>query len=91
MDSDTETMNVAVPTDMKDYVRNRVSTGGYNSVSEYVRELIRRDQKEEVKAALEAEILKGLQSGEPSPMTDDDWEGIRTEVKKRYAKRKKRK
>jgi hypothetical protein len=36
-----ETMNIALPDELKEYVRERIGNGGYSSVSEYVRELIR--------------------------------------------------
>lgn len=38
------TMNVSLPDPMRDYVQNRIDTGQYASVSDYVRDLIRRDQ-----------------------------------------------
>jgi antitoxin ParD1/3/4 len=60
---------------------------GYSRVSKYVRSLIRCDQKETVRAALEAEVLKGLNSGESTPMTDQDWLEIRGEIRKRHARR----
>lgn len=37
-------MNVSVPEPMRDWVQSRVDTGRYASVSDYVRDLIRRDQ-----------------------------------------------
>jgi Arc/MetJ-type ribon-helix-helix transcriptional regulator len=40
-----DTMNIALPGPLKGYVRARVSEGGYGSVSEYVRELIRADRR----------------------------------------------
>jgi antitoxin ParD1/3/4 len=39
------TMNVSLPTDLKEYVEGRVGAGSYQSSSEYVRELIRKDQE----------------------------------------------
>jgi hypothetical protein len=36
---------------------------------------------------LEAEILKGINSGKSTPMTPDDWNAIRQEIRKRRAKR----
>jgi antitoxin ParD1/3/4 len=39
------TMNVSLPDDLKGYVDARVVDGSYQSSSEYVRELIRRDQE----------------------------------------------
>lgn len=84
-----ETMNIALPEAMKRFVQNQVQKGGYSSASEYIRDLIRADERAKARQALETEILKGLQSGEPTPMTSEDWEGIRTEVRKRHASRKK--
>jgi antitoxin ParD1/3/4 len=40
-----ETMNIALPDNLKEYVLRQVADGGYTSASEYVRELIRSDQK----------------------------------------------
>ena len=49
----------------------------------------RADEMEKTRAALEGEILKGLRSGDSTPMTDQDWRAIRAEVRKRHAARKK--
>lgn len=38
------TMNVSLPEDLKSYVDERVAADSYQSSSEYVRELIRRDK-----------------------------------------------
>src|SRR3546814_10216152 len=38
------TMNVSLPDPLRDYVQNRIDSGQYASVSDYVRDLIRRDQ-----------------------------------------------
>lgn len=40
------TMNVSLPDPMRDFVQNRIDSGQYASVSDYVRDLIRRDQSE---------------------------------------------
>ncbi|MGH6970766.1 MAG: type II toxin-antitoxin system ParD family antitoxin [Caulobacteraceae bacterium] len=37
-------MNVSLPAALKDFVDQRVAGGGYGTSSEYVRELIRKDQ-----------------------------------------------
>jgi antitoxin ParD1/3/4 len=84
-----DTMNIALPEGMKQFVQEQVAKGGYSSVSEYIRELIRTDEREKSRAALESEILKGLRSGDSTPMTDQDWREIRAEVRKRHARRKK--
>ena len=82
-----DTMNIALPAPLKQFVQEQVQRGGYGSVSEYIRDLIRSDQREKARQALEAEILKGLESGNPTPMTPEDWAEIRAEVRARHAKR----
>ena len=78
-----DTMNIALPETLKEYVQMRVNEGGFGSVNEYVGELIRADQKQKVLAALEAEVLKGLRSGSAEAMTEKDWAELRGEVRRR--------
>lgn len=82
-----KTMNIALPEALKQFVQERVSVGGYNSVSEYMRELIRADQKQSLKDWLETEILKGLASGESAPMTEEDRSYLREELRLRHEAR----
>jgi antitoxin ParD1/3/4 len=69
-----ETMNIALPESMKHYVQERVAEGGYSSASEYVRELIRADQKRKAEERIDALLLEGLDSGGPIPVTKEYWE-----------------
>ena len=82
-------MNIAIPAQLKSFVQRQVERRGYSSVSEYVRDLIRGDQERQAIAALETEILKGLDSGPSTPMTKQDWQDIRTEVRRRRSERRK--
>lgn len=61
------TMNVSLPDELKSFVDERVERGGYGSNSEYVRELIRRDQD---RLHLRRLLLDGLAS-ESGPVADD--------------------
>ena len=59
------TMNISVPDPMKDWVQAQIEEGKYASSSDYVRDLIRKDQEEKDKlAALQAAITLGIESGE---------------------------
>jgi antitoxin ParD1/3/4 len=52
------TMNVSLPDPMKDWVEERVKSGHYSNASDYVRDLIRRDQEKRdalIRALVEAE------------------------------------
>ena len=45
--STTSTMNIALPEPMRACVAKRVESGQFGNTSEYVRELIRRDPREQ--------------------------------------------
>lgn len=53
------TMNISLPDALKEFVDQRVSTAGYGTSSEYVRELIRRDKD---RLQLRALMLQGAES-----------------------------
>jgi len=55
------TMNVSLPEPMKEWVEDRVKSGRYANASDYVRDLIRRDQ--ERRAALVEALTEGEESG----------------------------
>jgi antitoxin ParD1/3/4 len=85
-DRPMETMNIALPESMKQFVQERVSEGGYSSVSEYVRELIRADQKRKADDRIDALLLEGLGSGEPIPVTAEYWEAKKRKLTERLGK-----
>ncbi|RCS21447.1 type II toxin-antitoxin system ParD family antitoxin [Phyllobacterium salinisoli] len=58
------TMNVSLPDPMKDWVEAQARTGRYSNASDYVRDLIRRDQIRNDKiAAMQSLVDAGLRSG----------------------------
>jgi antitoxin ParD1/3/4 len=75
-----ETMNVALPENLKEYVLQQVAGGGYSSVSEYVRELIRSDQKRKAQERLETALLEGLDNGDLRELNAQDWDELRRRV-----------
>ncbi len=85
-----ETMNIAITPVLKEFVQRRVDEGGYGSVSEYIRELVRLDQRRSAQASLENQLLLGLASGPAEKMTKNDWAQIRAEVRQLSTARKKR-
>ena len=71
------TMNIALPEPLRAYVANRVEAGQYGNTSEYVRELIRKDQQEQRVLRLRALVEEGMASGVPVADTAADWEELR--------------
>ena len=58
------TMNISLPENLKGFVDSQVQIGGYSTSSEYIRELIREDQKKKLEQRLSLLVLEGMQSGE---------------------------
>lgn len=57
-------MNISIPDALKGWAEKRVAEGRYSSTSDYVRDLVRRDQESQEKLArLQAAIDEGLASG----------------------------
>ncbi|OBQ35562.1 MAG: transcriptional regulator [Anabaena sp. CRKS33] len=75
-----KSMNISLPDTMRDYIEEQVAQGGYSSVSEYFRELVRQDQKHRANERLQTMLLEGLNSGNATEMTAQDWEDIRQAV-----------
>jgi antitoxin ParD1/3/4 len=69
------TMNVSLPDQMKTWVESRAATGRYSNASDYVRDLIRRDQQRaDAIADLDALIQEGIDSGMSPRTVEEIWE-----------------
>jgi len=74
------TMNVSLPDAMKDWVEGRADTGRYSNASDYVRDLIRRDQERAARIeAMQHLVDEALASG-PGERSMDE---IRAEGRRR--------
>ena len=93
MKAKTATMNISLPTPLRDQLEKKVRRlGSYGSTSEYVRDLIRRDLQREAIERVDALLLDGLRSESGGPVTDRWWSDRRAELAKhRRAKAKKAK
>lgn len=66
------TMNVSLPDPMKDWVEAQTRTGRYANASDYVRDLIRRDQQRNDKiVAMQNFVDDGFKSGIGSRSKDE--------------------
>jgi antitoxin ParD1/3/4 len=83
-----QTMNISLPDQLKEFVDEQLGSGRYSSVSEYVRELIRDDEKRKAQERLETLLLEGIESGDATEMTREDWTEIRREALKQFQTRK---
>jgi antitoxin ParD1/3/4 len=66
------TMNVSLPDPMKEWVEAQTRIGRYSNASDYVRDLIRRDQERAAKIAqIQRFVTEGLESGISDQSMDD--------------------
>ena len=71
------TMNISLPDSLKTFVDEQVSQRGYGTSSEYVRELIRKDQECQCLRGL---LLEGAASAQAEPANASYFEGLRRRV-----------
>jgi antitoxin ParD1/3/4 len=76
------TMNISLPETLKTFVDERVANAGYGTSSEYLRELIRRDQNRLQLISLIIEGAKGQVTGEADAQY---FSNLRNQVNSRLA------
>lgn len=72
------TMNISLPETLKTFVDVQVSQRGYGTSSEYVRELIRKDQD---RLQLREKLLAGASSAPTAPIDATYFDGLRDRVR----------
>ena len=71
--SETKILSIPVPRALEDFIKERVSSQGFHTVSEYVRALIRADQEQAARQRLEAKLLEAVERGDYRAVTPAFW------------------
>lgn len=79
-------MNISLPESLKAFVDDQVSQRGYGTSSEYVRELIRKDQDRQ---ALRSLLLAGAASQPTEPVDSNYFDGLRARANRSGARKAK--
>jgi antitoxin ParD1/3/4 len=80
-------MNVAISPELKAHIDREIAAGRYASSSEYVRDLIRQDQRRRAEQRLADLVREGLES----PLEPEDpafWRTRREKLRQTIAKRR---
>lgn len=71
------TMNISLPIKLKDFVDQQVTEYGFGTISEYIRELIRKDQE---RKQLRELLLAGAQSAPQEPVNPDYFKSLKSQI-----------
>ena len=63
------TLNISIPDAMREWIDNQVQSGVYANASDYMRDLIRHDQREQDRLRLA--LIEGEQSGQSERKVSD--------------------
>lgn len=74
------TVNISLPDPMKSFVDSQVTEGMYGSVSDYIRTLIREDQKRKAQEELEKKLLAALDDGNVKEVTPEFFNQLRARI-----------
>lgn len=80
-------MHISLPELLKQFVEEQVASGRYSDTTEYILDLIRKDEKRQIEASLETRLLAGLHSGDRTSVTPQFWEDRRNVLLRRHANR----
>ncbi|NQU22574.1 MAG: type II toxin-antitoxin system ParD family antitoxin [Candidatus Nealsonbacteria bacterium] len=82
------TLNMSLPESMRAFILSKVAEGGYSTASEYIRGLVREDQKRTAEERIEALLLEGLDSGDPVEISDQWWQRKKAEMLERLKEKR---
>ncbi len=80
-------LHISLPDALREWVDSLIEGGDYSTPSEYLRELIRIDQRRKAEERLDALLLEGFSSGAPEEATDEYWERMKSRLEGRMKKK----
>ena len=88
------TLYISLPEAMREWIANRLKSGGYRNASEYIGKRIREDQARNAEERLEALLHEGLNSGRVVEVTPEYWakkkQALLARASRRSPRRRKR-
>jgi len=82
------TLTFSLPQAMREFIEKQVEEGGFGTVSEYLRSLVREDQKRKARAGVEQALLEGLSGGVAAEWGAEDRRAGEEDIKRRIERMK---
>ena len=83
-------LRISLPPSMKEWVEEQAAEAGYETVSEFLHDVLREEQQRRLRRQIDDNLHQALDSGPSSPMTGADWARLRREGRKRIANKRKK-
>jgi antitoxin ParD1/3/4 len=80
-----QTININLPDSLCDFVQRQTAEYG---VDEYFEKILRDQQREQSRDKLEAELIKGIESGLGEPITPEYWIKMREKLQQHIDRKK---
>lgn len=85
----SKTIHISLPESLKEYMDKRITEQHYATLSDYIRALVREDQKRQAEERLEKLLLEGLESGRGTTIrSKKDWGKFWERIEARITKNK---
>ncbi len=78
----TTTMNISLPDELKRYVQQRAREGNFGNPSEFIRSLIREEQRRHAQELCEQELFANFMRNNPTA-TPEAWTALRAEYREK--------
>jgi antitoxin ParD1/3/4 len=79
------TPDISLPDSMREFIEQKVASGNYGTASEYIRQLVRADQKRAARERLEAILMEGLESGPSTEIAAEHRDELKRRIWQRHA------
>jgi hypothetical protein len=86
----SESIRITLPTSLETWVRSQSDRAGFNTVGEFIRDVLTREQRRALRDEIDTRLIRAVESGPATPMTPADWRRIRREGRKRLAVQKRK-
>ena len=81
-----QTISINLPDTLGDFLQRQSAERGIDA---YFETMLLEQQREQAREKLEAELMKGIESGFGEPITPEYWQRMREEGRRRFEQRKK--
>ncbi len=78
---------ISLPESVQAFLDEQVAKAGNDTAGDYILNLLREEQKRQLRAEIDATLTASIESGPATPMTEQDWARLKEQARQRWADR----